>query len=191
MFGFLKRPAEVLDHWIAFTDGLVLPPSEFYAAVEAELAGRKIPGLQVTRLELPEGGLLSEKRTYLRLVRERLVFDVGAAPFGTGFFFSCRTAEIPLVLKPGQLLAVLLLVAFVLWWLVRTFGLFQGRSSCSSRWRSSPTSCATPWRWASRILTARSSSRRWLARCTRCSSAGRHTTGRTRGCATCTSCRRW
>ncbi|HMO64865.1 MAG TPA: hypothetical protein PKE47_06535, partial [Verrucomicrobiota bacterium] len=126
MFGFLKRPAEVLDHWIAFTDGLVLPPSEFYAAVEAELAGRKIPGLQVTRLELPEGGLLSEKRTYLRLVRERLVFDVGAAPFGTGFFFSCRTAEIPLVLKPGQLLAVLLLVAFVLWWLVRTFGLFQG-----------------------------------------------------------------
>lgn len=46
-------------------------------------------------MEFSEGGLLSVKRDYLRLMRERLVFDICAAAFGTGYFFSFRFIEFP------------------------------------------------------------------------------------------------
>src|SRR5688572_4730610 len=95
MFGFRKKPAELLNHWIAFADGFQMAPSEFYEALEKELADRKMPEMEYSRVELAQGGLISENRVYLRMIRERFVFDVCAAPFGTGFFFSCRTAENP------------------------------------------------------------------------------------------------
>lgn len=111
MFNFFKRRAEVLDHWIAFADGFHVPVGEVYDAIEAELKARQIPGLDVARIEFAEGGLLSEKRIYLRMLRERLVFDVCAAPFGTGFFFSCRSAEIPVQLQWWHLLILLVVVS--------------------------------------------------------------------------------
>ena len=104
MFNFFKRKSDVLNHWIAFADGFPTSPVEFYAALERELEERRIPKMEMSRIEFPEGGLLSEKRIYLRMLRERLVFDVCAAPFGSGFFFSCRTAEIPIALKWWHLL---------------------------------------------------------------------------------------
>ncbi len=107
MFSFFKRKSDVLNHWIAFADGFQTSPSEFYAALEKELADRRIPRMEMSRIEFSEGGLLSEKRVYLRMLRERLVFDVCAAPFGSGFFFSCRTAEIPIALMWWHLLLFL------------------------------------------------------------------------------------
>ncbi len=106
MFNFFKKKTEVLNHWIAFADGFQTSPLEFYAALEKELADRQVPSMEMKRIELPEGGLLSEKRVYLRMLRERLVFDVCAAPFGSGFFFSCRTSEIPVVLNLLELALV-------------------------------------------------------------------------------------
>ena len=88
MFNFFKKKADVLNHWIAFADGFQTSPSEFYDTLAKDLAARQVPQMELSRIELPEGGLLSEKRIYLRMVRERLVFDVCAAPFGSGFFFS-------------------------------------------------------------------------------------------------------
>lgn len=126
MFGFFKKRADVLNHWIAFVDQFSLSPSEFYASLEKELHQRNIPKMEFSRIEFPEGGLLSEKRVYLRMLRERIVFDVCAAPFGNGFFFSCRTAEIPLVLKLWQLIAVLSLLVFGLWALVELLDFFWG-----------------------------------------------------------------
>jgi len=108
MFNFFKRKAEVLNHWIAFVDGFQTSPSEFYDALAKELTTRQVPQMELSRIEFPEGGLLSEKRLYLRLLREGLVFDVCAAPFGSGFFFSCRTAEIPVALQWWHLLVFLL-----------------------------------------------------------------------------------
>ncbi|HXT39011.1 MAG TPA: hypothetical protein VN887_03215 [Candidatus Angelobacter sp.] len=109
MFGFLQsKKAEVLQHWIAFVEGFQLSSSEFYDSVEQELKAREVPGMEMARVEFAEGGILSDKRYYLRMVRERLVFDVCAAPFGRSFFFSCRFAEIPAVIKLWQL-AVLLI----------------------------------------------------------------------------------
>lgn len=107
MFNFFKKKTDVLNHWIAFADGFQTSPAEFYVALEKELTERKVPSMEMSRIEFAEGGLLSEKRVYLRMLRERLVFDVCAAPFGRGFFFSCRTSEIPIALKWWHLVVFL------------------------------------------------------------------------------------
>ena len=41
------------------------------------------------------------------MTRERLVFDVCAAPFGTNYFFSCRFGEVPVVVQAWEILALL------------------------------------------------------------------------------------
>jgi hypothetical protein len=106
LFGFKSKKGEVLNHWIAFADGLSLSPQEFYAAVEKELATRKIPSMEMSRVEFAEGGFLSDKRLYLRMLRERLAFDTCAAPFGTGYFFSCRAVYIPPEVQLWHLLVI-------------------------------------------------------------------------------------
>lgn len=130
MFNFFKRKADVLNHWIAFADGFQTSPFEFYSALARELESRKVPQMQVSDVELAEGGLLSEKRVYLRMLRERLVFDVCAAPFGSGFFFSCRTAEIPLTVSLWQIVALAigfsLSAGLSLYIAVSVFGFFYG-----------------------------------------------------------------
>lgn len=129
MFGSRKpKQAEVLEHWIAFVEGFHYVPSEFYDAVEQQLKAYQVPGMETARVEFSEGSLLSDKRVYLRMMRERFVFDVCAAPFGTSFFFSCRMAEIPVVIKLLQLVA-LLLFAVVFWILfLKMFGFLYGNS---------------------------------------------------------------
>lgn len=108
VFGFKGGHGEILNHWIAFAEGTAITPKEFYADLEKQLAARDITGMKISRIEYAEGGLLSEKREYLRLVREWLVFDICAAPFGGGYFFSCRTLYEPPALKLWHLLAAVL-----------------------------------------------------------------------------------
>jgi hypothetical protein len=126
---FIKQKAEVSAHWIAFADAFACTPSEFYQALEQEIMNRKVPGLTMSRIEFAEGGLLSDKRVYLRMLRERLVFDICAAPFGTRFFFSCRAAQIPPVISLVQLAVVLigLFVVCGLSW--KYLGLFYGTAA--------------------------------------------------------------
>jgi hypothetical protein len=108
MLGFYtKKPAEVITHWYALVPSFSTSTKEFYDAVEAELKARQVPGLDISRVDFAEGGVLSQKREYLRMTRERLVFDICAAPFGTSYFFSCRFAEIPATVSLWQLLIVL------------------------------------------------------------------------------------
>ncbi|HXI84706.1 MAG TPA: hypothetical protein VNL17_11530 [Verrucomicrobiae bacterium] len=109
LFGFKRKKGEVLNHWIAFVERFGYPPTDFYAAVEKELAALKVPSMDMTRVEFAEGGPLSDKRVYLRMIRERLIFDTCAAPFGTGFFFSCRSVYIPAVVKLWHALVLALL----------------------------------------------------------------------------------
>jgi len=101
------KKADVLSHWYALIPGFNTSTKEFYETVEKELKSREVPGLAMSRVEFSEGGILSDKREYLRMTRERLVFDICAAPFGTAFFFSCRFAEIPAVIQLWQLLVLL------------------------------------------------------------------------------------
>jgi len=109
LFG-TKKP-DVIEHWYALVPGFSMSGKEFYTGIEQELKSREVPGLDISRVEFSEGGLLSGKREYLRMTRERLVFDVCAAPFGKAYFFSCRFAEIPSVIKLWQL--AMLLIAFL------------------------------------------------------------------------------
>jgi len=107
MFGFFEKKADVIEHWYALVPGLAMSTKEFYEAVEKELKERQVPGLDIANVDFAEGGILSAKREYLRMTRERLVFDICAAPFGTAYFFSCRFAEIPAVIQLWQLLVLL------------------------------------------------------------------------------------
>lgn len=107
MFGFFeKTKGEVVDHWYTLIPGFNTSTKDFYAAIEQELKARQVPGLEILHVDFAEGGVLSAQRQYLRLSRERLVFDICAAPFGTAYFFSCRFAELPAVIAIWQLLAV-------------------------------------------------------------------------------------
>jgi hypothetical protein len=90
------KSTELLSHWPKLIEGLQFSSQEFYARVEKALADREVPGLIASRVDWMEGGLLSARREYLRLARERLVFDICAAPFGTGFFVSLWFSRKPL-----------------------------------------------------------------------------------------------
>ena len=108
MFGFFKKSADVIDHWYALVPGFNSSSKEFYEGIEKELKTREVPGLEIFHVDFAEGGVLSQKREYLRMTRERLVFDICAAQFGTAYFFSCRFAQIPAAIKLWQLVVVLI-----------------------------------------------------------------------------------
>ena len=123
MFAILKRKKTVvLDQWYVLFDNFETPSSEFYAAIEHDLTTRELTGLEISRIEYTEGGVLSAQRQYLRMRRERLVFDVCAAPFGTTWFFSCRFAEIPAVIYLWEVLVLLIALAGVVLFYASLFG---------------------------------------------------------------------
>lgn len=107
IFGFENKRGDIWDQWIYSVEDFSLAPGDFYAAVEQQLAARKIPGLQIVRQEFAEGGLLSAQRLYLRLMRERVAIDTCAAPFGNVYFFSCRTLHVPALVRLWHILAAL------------------------------------------------------------------------------------
>ena len=116
----------IISHWYKLFERLRGSPMEFYQRLEHALAERKIPGLDVVRVEWHEGGPLSAKREYLRMTRERLVFDVCAAPFGSGFFVSWRLGEVPLTVNPLAILLVLVLGGFAIYLIVQALGICLG-----------------------------------------------------------------
>jgi len=123
---FQKKKADVQNHWIALAENFQCAPTEFYVAVEKELQDRKVPGLEMTRVDFAQGGLLSDKRVYLRMLRERLVFDICAAPFGTSSFFSCRMAEIPVVVQLWQLALLFFSALILLYMSMKYIGVLDG-----------------------------------------------------------------
>jgi len=129
-FAGLKRfffPKEdVYDYWYAPVDHFQFVTADFYQLIERELTARQVPGLEITRVEWNEGGLLSGKREYLRLKRERLVFDICAAPFGTSYFFSFRSVELPLGIKPLEVLIFMVGIVIIFSLLAKLFGLIFG-----------------------------------------------------------------
>src|SRR5882672_9140868 len=78
----------VLSHWSKAFDSFTTSTQEFYAAVEHGLKDRDIPSLRIGRTTWKESGALSAQREYLRVRRAHVQFDLCAAPFGRGYFFS-------------------------------------------------------------------------------------------------------
>ncbi len=91
----LDSNSSIISHWHHPIENFQTSPLEFYAAVEQALQPRQIPDISTSRVDWKEGGILSARREYLRIQRGKLVFDICAAPFGTGFFFSSWLTEPP------------------------------------------------------------------------------------------------
>jgi hypothetical protein len=121
-----KSSTEVLFYSRELIEDFKASPKEVYDLVEKSIESRKVPGLESKRVFWHEGGALSSKREYLQLSRERLLFEICAAPFGTGFFVSFRTSVVPLVIDPLAIFLVLLILGLSLLALVSSFGLLWG-----------------------------------------------------------------
>jgi hypothetical protein len=80
---------------------------DFYTAVEEAVKRREAPDLEFSHVEWNEKGVLSAKRTYLRVKRGRLNFDICAAPYGRGHFFSWWLAETPSFAALGYFLLLI------------------------------------------------------------------------------------
>jgi hypothetical protein len=80
----------LLSYWCKLFENFNYSPKQFYKLVEGSLQQREVPSLETYHLVLHQGGVFSPRRLYLQLRRERLVFEICAAPFGTGFFVSSR-----------------------------------------------------------------------------------------------------
>jgi hypothetical protein len=91
----LGKDATVISHWHHPIENFQTSTKDFYSSVEQVLQPRQIPGYEVSRIDWREGGVLTARREYLRIKRGKLAFDLCAAPFGTGFFFSWWLAELP------------------------------------------------------------------------------------------------
>lgn len=89
----LQASLTVLSNWATLVENMQASPKEFYSQVEEFVKKRDIPELQISRIMWKESGVLSADREYLRLTRGRYLYDICAAPFGTGFFFSSWMAE--------------------------------------------------------------------------------------------------
>ena len=119
-------PDVVISHWSTLIEGFQASPLSFFKSVEEALARREIPETKKSRVDYKEAGLLSANREYLRVQREKLVFDVCAAPFGTGFFVSYWLAEDRLKLHPFVKLLILLGILGVSTFLLNAAGLMWG-----------------------------------------------------------------
>ena len=84
---------EVISHWYYCFDDMQYSSKEFYGQLEQAIKKRELPKASLSRVEISEGGVFSAKRTYLRVWRNRLMFDICAAPFGRGFFVSWWLSE--------------------------------------------------------------------------------------------------
>jgi hypothetical protein len=130
MASFSTTPNSVFSHWHHPVANFSTSTQDFYASVEQALAPHQVPGIETSRIEWKEGGALSANRQYLRIRREKLVFDICAAPFGADYFFSWWLAEIPpkhgLLRLAGMLCLTLLSFGIFMWIFEAIFGSSAG-----------------------------------------------------------------
>lgn len=98
IFWIISRGVENPQRWGHSFDDLQFSSDEFYKAVTAAVKKREIPDVYFSRVTYSEGGILSGNREYLHIVRHELIFDICAAPFGTGFFVSSWSVERPSIM---------------------------------------------------------------------------------------------
>ena len=127
MFGIFKPKQPVVHKWWYVVQlDFEASTEEFYSAIEQDLAARELQGLELSRVEYAEGGLLSAQRAYLRMKRERLLFDVCSAPFGTSWLFSCRFSEFPITIRLWEIFALVLALGAFWFSYVELFGFLTG-----------------------------------------------------------------
>ena len=121
-----KKVGVVLSHWYHLVENLQHSPQEFYGSLEEAIGRRQIPDISLSRIDYLEGGMLSAKREYLRAERKRLVFDICAAPFGTGFFVSWWLGETRSSWAALIAVAMVAVILFAFGIFIDTVGFFLG-----------------------------------------------------------------
>jgi hypothetical protein len=109
----VRKHPQVVGQWHTLVEGFSTSSLDFYELVKAGIAKRQLPDLKISQVTWKESGLGSAKRIYLRVSRESLNFDICAAPFGTGYFFSWWLARISRTVL--DLLVILLTLAATAW----------------------------------------------------------------------------
>jgi len=118
-----RKVVAVLSHWHKLFEGFQESPQRIYSLLEEAIDKREIPDVKISRISYPEAGALSARREYLRVQRMDHIFDICAAPFGTGFFVSWWLGTPRRLLR---LIIWILLILFVpivgiiiviLWWI--------------------------------------------------------------------------
>ena len=66
---------------------------DFYQSVQEAITKRKIPDVKFSRVKYSQGGLFNGSREYLHITKGAFIYDICAAPYGTGFFVSMWYAE--------------------------------------------------------------------------------------------------
>lgn len=94
---YMRRPRleDVHSHWSKLFENFETSVTDFYSSVQTALEARDIPLIDTREVKYREEGPFTPKRIYFRVTRERLSFDICAAPFGNGFFFSWWLSERP------------------------------------------------------------------------------------------------
>jgi hypothetical protein len=82
------RPSEVIANWHLPFDFLQLSSQDCYKQIEENVRTRKIPEAEFSRKEFFQKNVFSVQREYLRVRNTKYIFDICAAPYGTGFFVS-------------------------------------------------------------------------------------------------------
>lgn len=100
-----RIPSTYLSRWHNLFQGMQESSQKIYTAIEEEIRRQNLPGAIMSRITYHEKGLLSAKREYLRVRRQRRIFDICAAPFGNNFFISWWLGETPSYLE-SMLLAI-------------------------------------------------------------------------------------
>lgn len=118
--------ATVLSHWYHLIENFQASPMDFYASIETAVKRREVPNAVTSRVDWKEGGILSAQREYLRVSRGRHVFDICAAPFGTGFFVSSWLAETESPFGPLALFILIILLFGGMGLSFQEFGFFWG-----------------------------------------------------------------
>lgn len=88
-----NQPGKLHSNWHHFFPELTFLSKEFYDSTEEIIKKNKIPDIKVSRVKLSQGNILSANREYLRIKHKEYIFDVCAAPHGTGFFVSWWLGE--------------------------------------------------------------------------------------------------
>lgn len=111
-----KQASIPLSHWHKLFEGFQESPQQIYQQLAAAVKQRQLPNVKTSHIAYREKGVLSAKRDYLRVRRQDHIFDVCAAPFGTGFFVSWWLGQ-----TPGLILRLLLHIPLLGPLLVRLF----------------------------------------------------------------------
>jgi len=83
----------ILSHWHHRFETLPFSSTEFYQRVKEVLETKGMKHVESSLVNYSQGGLLSPNREYLRIKYKEYVFDLCAAPFGTGYFISWWLGE--------------------------------------------------------------------------------------------------